>query len=208
MNDTSHRLLVATTNQGKIRELEALLAGLPWQVLRPSDLDLTLEVEETGTTFLENAQIKARAYFAASGGITTLAEDSGIEIDALRGEPGVCSARYHGLPDGPIKNAHILELLAGVPKSRRTCRYRCTIVLIEESGEEHHFAGVCAGRIAFTPSGENGFGYDPIMELPRYGQTMADLPDEEKNRISHRARAARLLIRFLARLRSELGSTE
>ena len=188
MKETTRGLLVATTNQGKIRELKALLADLPLQVLQPSDLGLSLDVEETGSTFLENAQLKARANFAAAGGIATLAEDSGIEIDALGGEPGVYSARYHGLPDGPIKNAHILELMAGVPKTRRTCRYRCTIVLIEESGEEHRFEGVCAGRVAFESSGENGFGYDPIMYLPHYGQTMADLPDDEKNRISHRGR--------------------
>jgi len=132
----------------------------------------------------------------------TIGEDSGIEIDALNGEPGVYSARYHGLPDGPVKNAHILELLRDVPWSRRGCRYRCAIVLVDPNGAEGAFEGRCAGRIAFEPAGEGGFGYDPIMWIPRLGRTMAELTEAEKNRISHRGRAARKLARHLARIGS------
>ena len=188
--------LIATTNAGKVRELRALLAELPLALLSPTELGLNLAVEETGNTFVENSRIKAQTYFQAAG-LPTIAEDSGLEIDALNGEPGVLSARYHGLPDGPIKNAHILDLLASVPPSRRSCRYICAIVYLDMTGAEHVFEGECRGHIAGAPGGEGGFGFDPIVLLPRLGRTMAQLSDEEKNRISHRGRAARKLVRYL-----------
>jgi XTP/dITP diphosphohydrolase len=196
LSATSQPLLIATTNAGKVRELRVLLADLPYQVVTPADVGLSLDVEETGDTFVENARLKARAYHDATG-LMTIGEDSGLEIDALGGEPGVYSARYHGLPDGPIKNAHVLELLRQVPTSRRGCRYRCAIVLLDPGGNEHVFEGKCAGRIAYEPAGNNGFGYDPIVLIPRLGQTVAELSDETKNRISHRGRASRQLVRFL-----------
>jgi XTP/dITP diphosphohydrolase len=189
-------LLVATTNAGKVRELQALLAGLPIRLLLPADLGIQMDVEETGITFAENAAIKARAWFERTR-MPTLAEDSGLEVDALGGEPGVYSARYLGLPDGAIKNARLLEMLRDVPKSRRGCRYLCAICLITPEGTMHQFEGRCAGRVAFEPAGKGGFGFDPIMLIPRLGRTVAELPDEEKNRISHRGRAARKLVRFL-----------
>jgi XTP/dITP diphosphohydrolase len=188
------QLLLATTNEGKVRELRTLLAALPSTLLSPADVGVSLVVEETGTAFVENARIKARAYFDASG-LPTIAEDSGLEIDALAGEPGVFSARYHGLPDGPIKNAHILDLLAGLPPSRRRCRYVCAIVHVDAEGEERAFQGTCSGRVAQAPEGTGGFGFDPIVFLPRLGRTVAQLSDEEKNRISHRGKAARQLVR-------------
>jgi XTP/dITP diphosphohydrolase len=190
------QLLIATTNAGKVRELRALLADAASALVSPADIGLSLAVEETGSTFIENARIKARAYFDAAA-TRTIAEDSGIEIDALGGEPGVYSARYHGLPDGPIKNAHILDLLADVEPSRRNCRYVCAIVYMDESGEEHVFEGECRGSIAAAPAGNGGFGFDPIVFLPRLGRTMAELTEDEKNRISHRGRAARRFLRFL-----------
>lgn len=169
------------------------------------DVGIELSVEETGSTFEENARIKARAYFDATipaeRGMT-IGEDSGIAIDALGGEPGVYSARYHGLPDGPTKNAHILELLRDVPQSRRGCRYVCAIVLIQNDGTEEVFEARCAGRIALGPAGEGGFGYDPIMWIPRLGCTMAQLTETEKNAISHRGRAARRLAHHLSRIMS------
>jgi XTP/dITP diphosphohydrolase len=192
-------LLVATTNAGKLRELRSLLEPLGWTILSPVDAGTVLTVEETGSTFAENARLKATAYAQASGALT-IGEDSGIEIDALGGEPGVYSARYHGLPDGPIKNAHVLELLRDVPASRRGCRYVCSIVLQRPGGDEQVFEGRCAGRIAFEPAGNGGFGYDPIMLIPRLGKTMAELSEAEKNRLSHRGRAARKLARYLARI--------
>src|SRR5207248_6366386 len=118
----SERILIATTSMGKLREFASLLTDLPWNLIRPADIGLVLDVEETGATFVENARLKAWANFEASG-LPTIAEDSGLEVDALNGEPGVYSARYHGLPDGPVKNAYVLERLAGVPASRRGCRY-------------------------------------------------------------------------------------
>lgn len=216
---TNRELLLATTNEGKLQELATLLRDLslglepgarprdsatamaaapsrPWTLLRPSDIGLTLLVPETGASYVENAVIKARAYFERTG-VPTLGEDSGIEIDALSGEPGALSARYHGLADGATKNAHILDLLAGVPRSRRGCRYVCTMVLVDADGRKRVFEGVCAGRIAEAPAGTGGFGFDPIFFVPRLGRTMAQLTEAEKNRISHRGRAARKLVRHL-----------
>lgn len=188
-------LLVATTNPGKVRELRTLLPRL--RLLTPQDAGVQLDVDETGSTFIANARLKARAYHAATG-LRTMGEDSGIEIDALDGEPGVYSARYHGLPDGPIKNAHVLELLADVPSARRGCRYVCAIVLIDSDGSEHVFEGECRGQIAGEPAGDGGFGYDPIFLVPDLKRTMAQLSAEEKNRISHRGRAVGGLARYLS----------
>jgi non-canonical purine NTP pyrophosphatase (RdgB/HAM1 family) len=190
-------LLIATTSAGKIRELTALLAAVPARLVTPTSLGITLDVEETGSTYEENARLKATAY-ARAAGIATLAEDSGLEIDALGGEPGVYSARYRGLPDGPVKNANLLELLHDVPAERRTCRYVCSMVYIDEEGREFVCEGRCEGRIATEPRGSGGFGFDPIVFIPEVGATMAELPEEEKNRISHRARAAQQLVAHLS----------
>jgi XTP/dITP diphosphohydrolase len=188
-------LLVATTNPGKLIELRALLPDLT--ILAPPDVGALPPVEETGTTFVENARLKATAYHQVTG-LRTMGEDSGIEIEALDGEPGVYSARYHGLPDGPVKNAHVLELLRDIPDRRRGCRYVCAIVFIDRDGREHIFQGQCRGRIARSPAGEGGFGYDPIFLVPRLGRTMAELSADEKNRISHRGLAVRKLARHLS----------
>jgi len=192
--DVARRLLVATTNLGKVRELRTMLHGMT--VLTPPDIGVQLTVEETGETFVENARLKAVAYHEATG-LRTMGEDSGIEIDALHGEPGVYSARYHGLPDGPIKNAHVLELLRDVPDADRGCRYVCAIVLIEPDGTEHVYEGECRGRVARAPAGEGGFGYDPIFFVAERGRTMAELSAEEKNAVSHRGEAVRKLIQHL-----------
>lgn len=161
------------------------------------ELGLQLEIVETGDTFIENARLKARACFAASG-VPTIAEDSGLEVDALGGQPGVLSARYLGLPDGPVKNQRLIELMADVPARRRRCRYVCAIVLVESPETERVFEGACSGRIAETPAGRGGFGFDPIVLIPSLGRTMAQLTEAEKNRMSHRGRAARKLARYLA----------
>ena len=182
------RLLLATTSAGKQRELRALLGDLPLSLVTPAELGLTLVPEETGSTFAENATIKARAYWQAAG-LPTLAEDSGLEVDALGGAPGVYSARWEGLPDGAEKNALLLERLRTVPEEDRGCRYLCHIVVIDCVGEEHHAAGVLGGRVAWEARGTEGFGYDPVFWLPERGCTVAELPAAEKDRISHRARA-------------------
>ena len=183
------RLLLATTSVGKQRELRALFADLPLVLVTPAELGLTLVPDETGTTFAENAAQKAHAYHAAAG-LPTLAEDSGIEVDALGGAPGVYSARWEGLPDGAEKNALLLRRLADVPEGRRGCRYVCHMVLIDREGGEHHAEGTCVGRVPWAPAGEGGFGYDPVFYVPALGRTMAELAAAEKDRISHRGAAA------------------
>lgn len=192
------RLLLATSNPGKLRDLRLGLAETGWELCSPVDLGLAVDAEETGATYVENAQIKARAYFVATG-LATAGEDSGLEIDALGGAPGIFSARFEGLPDGPVKNARVLELLAGLPVRQRRCHYHCALVLVEASGSERVFEGSCVGRIATAPAGEGGFGFDPIVLLPRLGRTLAQLTNEERLRANHRGRAARKLARYLAR---------
>ncbi|HEY4690609.1 MAG TPA: RdgB/HAM1 family non-canonical purine NTP pyrophosphatase [Anaerolineae bacterium] len=180
------RLLVATTNPGKIGEYQALLDGLNLQVVGLRQVEIDFDVEETGASFEENAPIKARAYADASG-LLTLADDSGLCVDALDGAPGIYSARY-----GPTEHARIERLLGelqGVPDERRTARFGCVVALAEPGAAIWTFEGVCEGRIAWQPSGTNGFGYDPVFLFPEYGQTMAELPAAVKNQVSHRARA-------------------
>ncbi|MBI4214137.1 MAG: RdgB/HAM1 family non-canonical purine NTP pyrophosphatase [Chloroflexi bacterium] len=195
MRGRPRQILLASSNPGKLKDLKACLgAGL--EILTPADVGLSAEVHETGATYVENARLKAEAYFDAIR-VPTLGEDSGLEIAALNGGPGVFSARFQGLPDGPIKNAHILQLLAGVPPSRRGCRYHCVMVLVEADGSQRAFEGTCAGRIAPEPTGHGGFGFDPIVFIPRLGRTLAELSDEERLAINHRGRAARKLARYL-----------
>jgi XTP/dITP diphosphohydrolase len=183
------KLLVATNNPGKLREYAALLAGLPATLTTPAQEGLTFEVDETGETFAENATLKALAYARASG-LLTLADDSGLEVDALDGAPGVYSARYAGPGAGDADRYRLLlRRLAGVPQERRAARFRCVVALATPAGEAQTAEGRCEGVIGFEPRGEHGFGYDPVFYLPERGQTMAELPPEVKNRISHRARA-------------------
>ncbi len=185
------KLLLATNNRGKRREWRALLAGLPVELLLPTEVGLTLEVEEHGSTYAENALLKARA-FAAASGLPSLADDSGLEVDALGGAPGIRSARYVSGSD-EVRYQTLLAALSDVPEAQRTARFRCVAALVTPDGQEFLAEGVCEGRITFAPQGSGGFGYDPIFWLPGYGCTMAELPPEEKDRISHRARAAQAL---------------
>ncbi len=196
------KLLIATRNRGKLREYEALLADLGLELVDLNSAGITLEVEETGATFEENAILKARTYAQASG-LLTLADDSGLEVDALRGEPGVHSARYDGC-GGSDEDRYrlLLRRLEGVPEEARGARFRCVIAIATPEGEVYTSEGTCEGCIAFQPRGSHGFGYDPIFFVPGYGRTMAQLPPEVKNRISHRARAvegAREILRHLLR---------
>jgi XTP/dITP diphosphohydrolase len=183
-------LLLATSNPHKLEEFRAIFADLPLRLLSLNDLQLDFEVEETGTTFAENAELKARTYAQASG-MLTLADDSGLEIDALGGAPGVQSARYLGRETSYEERfRRILQQLKGLPMDQRTARFRCAIALAEPSGNTRIVEGVIEGVIADSPRGKNGFGYDPIFYLPESGKTFAELAPEHKNRISHRARAA------------------
>ncbi len=197
------RILLATHNRGKRREWQALLRALPVDLLLPEEVGLAIEVEETGTTYAENALLKARTLCAASG-LPTLADDSGLEVDALDGAPGLRSARC-APGDDAVRYRTLLRALEGVPDEARTARFRCTAALVLPDGREFLREGLCEGRITTTPHGEGGFGYDPVFLLPELGRTMAELSAEEKNRISHRARAAQQLIPLLRELIRESG---
>jgi XTP/dITP diphosphohydrolase len=193
------KLLVATTNPGKQREYRALLRELPAEIVFPNDLGITLEVEEDGATFRENAAKKAVALARVSG-LPALADDSGLEVEALGGEPGVRSSRYAGPgADDPRRRAYLLEKLRGVPAPRRA-RFVCVIAIAAPGGEVSCAEGECRGEITFAERGANGFGYDPIFQPEGRRVTMAELPPDEKNRISHRARAARAAVPLLEEL--------
>ncbi len=182
------KLLIATHNRGKLREYAALLADLPVTLVSPEEIGLSRqEGIERGSTYEENARLKALAYAQASG-LLALADDSGLEVDALDGAPGLYSARYAPGEDED-RIAALLRALAGVPEDARTARFRCVIALATPDGTVQTAEGTCEGRILTAPRGKGGFGYDPIFYLPDRGCTMAELPPEEKNRISHRARA-------------------
>jgi len=198
------KLLVATNNPGKVREYQALFKGLPLTLTYPAQEGIDIEVKETGSTFAQNARLKATAYARVSG-LLTLADDSGLEVDALGGEPGTRSARYAGpLASDEDRYRLLLSRLERVPWQQRTARFRCVIAVARPQGEVHTAQGACEGVIAFEPRGEHGFGYDPVFYVPEHGQTMAELEPEVKNRISHRARAAEGARRILQEL---LGST-
>ncbi len=197
------RLLIATNNPGKKREYQQLLAPLKLKLCTAQDLGLSITVREDGSTYAENARIKALRYLQASG-LLTLADDSGLEVDALGGEPGLHSARYAG-PGASDADRYrlLLQKLDGVPWEQRTARFRCVLVLTVPGGETYSTEGTCEGIIALEPQGEYGFGYDPIFYLPQYEKTMAQLPLEVKNRISHRARAVQKMLPILARILAE-----
>ncbi len=185
-----HALLLATSNPHKLEEFRVIFADLPLRLFSLSDLQLDIEVDETGITFAENAELKARTYAQASG-MLTLADDSGLEIDALTGAPGIQSARYLGRETSYEERfRRILQQLKGLPIEQRTARFRCAIALADPSGNTRIVEGIIEGVIADSPRGKNGFGYDPIFYLPELGKTFAELAPEHKNRISHRARAA------------------
>jgi len=198
------RLLVATNNPGKVREFEELFVGLPVQIVFPAQVGLTLEVDESGRTFEENARIKALAYAQASG-LLTLADDSGLEVDALGGAPGVRSARYAGpAANDTDRYRKLLAALADVPPGQRSARFRCVVALAQPDGTVHTAEGICEGEIGFAPRGKHGFGYDPVFIVQGHGgQTMAELPPDVKNRISHRARAWAAARPILAHLLGE-----
>lgn len=197
------KLLIATTNQGKLREYAAILADLPLELCTLRDLAIDDDVEETGSTFAENARLKA-VYYAARSGLPALADDSGLEVAALDGAPGVYSARYagHGASDAE-RNAFLLEKLAGVPFHARLARFVCVVALSMPDGTCETVEGVLPGVIEHAPRGSGGFGYDPLFYVLDEDRTLAELPPERKNAISHRARAAQAARDVLARWLAE-----
>lgn len=196
------KLLIATTNPGKQREYRALLRDVPADIVFPNEIGIHLAVEEDGATFRENAAKKALTFSRASG-LTALADDSGLEVDALGGGPGVHSARWAGEDaDDPRRRAFLLEKLHGVTAPRKA-RFVCVVAIASPDGEVLFAEGDCRGEITLAERGSNGFGYDPLFQLAGRGETMAELSPEEKNEISHRARAAQAAVPILRRL---LGS--
>ena len=195
------KILFATGNEGKMREIRNIMADLGMTVLSMKEAGISVQVEENGATFEENALIKARAVatFADPDSIV-LADDSGLEIDALNREPGVYSARYmgEGTPYNE-KNTDLLHRLDGVPREKRTARFVCAISAVFPDGGEFTVRETVEGLIGYEQKGDGGFGYDPIFYVPELGKTMAEIPTEEKNRISHRGKALELMKEVLKR---------
>ncbi|GIK36203.1 MAG: non-canonical purine NTP pyrophosphatase [Chloroflexota bacterium] len=197
------KLLIATNNQNKVKEFAEILADLPLAVTYLADEGITLDPEETGVTFRENAILKAQA-FAQTSGLLTLADDSGLEVDALGGEPGVYSARYGDTAkDDHIGRCHlVLDKLAAqnIPWPERTARFRCVIALATPERLIETVEGTVEGLIDYELKGSNGFGYDPIFFVPELNQTLGQAPGAVKHQISHRGRAARAAAEVIERL--------
>jgi XTP/dITP diphosphohydrolase len=184
------KLLLATNNQGKVREYRSLLSDCGVELVTPAVLKIRLDVQETGVNYEENARLKAKA-FASASGLLTLSDDSGLEVDALNGEPGIRSSRYAGEGASDVQRVNfLLNKLKNVPAEKRTAHFCCVIALAQPEGKLTFFSGRCDGFIIDQPRGTNGFGYDPVFLFPELKRTMAELPEEVKNTISHRARAA------------------
>lgn len=192
----SEKFVLATHNPGKMKEMSAILAELGIQVVGPDELGIDVEVEETGTTFAENAMLKARAICAASG-LPAIADDSGLCVDALNGGPGVYSARYGG--EGLDDRGRTMLLLQNMRgQTTRAAHFACAICCVFPSGDTLTAEGRCEGAIAFAPMGEGGFGYDPVFLVPEKAKTFSQLTAEEKNAISHRGKALRAFSEKLA----------
>lgn len=184
------RLVLATRNKGKIREIRELLTGLPVELVGLDQYPDAPEVDETGTSFAENAILKAKTIAEFTGELT-LADDSGLEVDYLGGEPGIYSARYGEPGWNDIQRyQYLLEKLTGVPEAKRTARFHSVVAVYDPSRSSLETAeGTVPGVISLEPRGNQGFGYDPVFNLPEYGRSMAELSEEEKNQVSHRGRA-------------------
>ena len=185
------RMIFATGNENKMKEIREILGALPLEILSMKEAGVSADIVEDGKTFEENALIKARAICKLAGEMV-LADDSGLEIDYLNKEPGIYSARYMGEDTSyDIKNARILERMEGVPDDQRTARFVCAMAAIMPGGEVICTEGIMEGLIGYEMKGTNGFGYDPIFYLPEYGMTSSEISPEKKNEISHRGKALR-----------------
>lgn len=191
------KLIVATKNKNKVEEIRAILNNDAYEIMTMKEAGIETDVEENGTSFEENALIKARGIAGLCDGIV-LADDSGLEVDALNKEPGIYSARYLGEDTSyHIKNLNIIERLNGVPFEQRTARFVCAVAAIFSDGKEIVVRQTMEGYIDTEEKGSNGFGYDPIFFLKEYGCTSAEIPMEEKNKISHRGKAFREIVKYL-----------
>lgn len=192
----SNQILIATKNEGKLKEFKQIFTAEGLEVLSLKDIDEDVDVQENGLTFEENARLKADSYAQAIG-IPVLADDSGLQIDALNGRPGIFSARYAGDHNDAANNAKVLTELGGVPDEKRTATFHTTVVVRKPDGTELVANGNLRGRILSVPRGENGFGYDPLFYVEEKQKTLAQMTREEKNQISHRALAIQdLLTKF------------
>ncbi len=188
------KLILATNNKGKVSEFKEILTPLGFEVVSQSESGINIEIEETGKTFEENAKLKAKAIYDITK-TYVIADDSGLEVDALDKRPGIYSARYEGLKTAHKRNLKVLQQLEGVSESGRTARFVCTICLIRDNGEALTVRGTCEGGIGYEEKGTNGFGYDPIF---LYGdKTLAQMSNEEKNKISHRGNAIKELLKII-----------
>lgn len=192
------RIVFATGNADKMVEIREILKDLGMEILSMKEAGVNPEIVEDGSTFEENALIKARAVHALLPGDIVMADDSGLEIDYLNKEPGIYSARYMGEDTSyDIKNGELLRRMEGVPDEKRSARFVCAIAAVFPDGEEKTTLGIIEGRVGYEIKGEHGFGYDPIFYLPEYGCTTAELPSEKKNEISHRGRGLRQMKKMI-----------
>ena len=207
-----YKIIFATGNEGKMKEIREILDGLTFlgekvQILSMKEAGIDIDIIEDGTTFEENAMIKARAVAGAAKEAIVLADDSGLVIDYLNGEPGIYSARYLGKDTSyRVKNANLVQRLEGVPDEKRSARFVCAIAAVLPDGRELSTRGTIEGRIGYEEKGLNGFGFDPIFYVPEIGKYAAELSDEDKNRISHRGKALRAMREELEKeLEKKLG---
>ena len=207
-----YKIIFATGNEGKMKEIREILDGLTFlgekvQILSMKEAGIDMDIIEDGTTFEENAMIKARAVAGAAKEAIVLADDSGLVIDYLNGEPGIYSARYLGKDTSyRVKNANLVQRLEGVPDEKRSARFVCAIAAVLLDGRELSTRGTIEGRIGYEEKGLNGFGFDPIFYVPEIGKYTAELSDEDKNRISHRGKALRAMREELEKeLEKKLG---
>lgn len=207
-----YKIIFATGNEGKMKEIREILDGLTFlgekvQTLSMKEAGIDIDIIEDGTTFEENAMIKARAVAGAAKEAIVLADDSGLVIDYLNGEPGIYSARYLGKDTSyRVKNANLVQRLEGVPDEKRSARFVCAIAAVLPDGRELSTRGTIEGRIGYEEKGLNGFGFDPIFYVPEIGKYTAELSDEDKNRISHRGKALRAMREELEKeLEKKLG---
>lgn len=207
-----YKIIFATGNEGKMKEIREILDGLTFlgekvQILSMKEAGIDIDIIEDGTTFEENAMIKARAVAGAAKEAIVLADDSGLVIDYLNGEPGIYSARYLGKDTSyRVKNANLVQRLEGVPNEKRSARFVCAIAAVLPDGRELSTRGTIEGRIGYEEKGLNGFGFDPIFYVPEIGKYTAELSDEDKNRISHRGKALRAMREELEKeLEKKLG---
>ena len=188
-----NKIIIATGNENKLKEIRQIMQDMDVEIISMKEAGINIEIEETGTTFLENSYLKAKTIWDITGGIV-MADDSGLVVDYLNGEPGLYSARYMGENTSyDIKNANILERMKAAKGDERSARFIASIVCILPNGKELSVVETMEGIIADKVAGENGFGYDPILYLPDYACTSAELSDNEKNKISHRGKALRLM---------------